>query len=768
MASLIPGYEYDIFISYRQKDNKHDGWVTEFVDNLKGELESTFKEDISIYFDENPHDGLLETHDVDASLKDKLKCLIFIPIISRTYCDPKSFAWEHEFKTFIELASKDQFGLKIRLLGGNIASRVLPVQIHDLNAEDRKVVEGELGGYLRAIEFIYKESGVNRPITPKDSEEKNTNKTNYRNQINKVANAIDEIISGLKAEPTITAKEKTPSAKEPVNEGKKEERKEQQVKPAKLNKRKLISGVAILAIIIIVVFAYPKIFKRDTLEKLRSSGEKISVAVMPFQNLTNDTLWNVWQDGIQVNLITSLTNSEELKVRQTESINNLIQVKGLTNYASITPSVASKISQKLEASLFIRGNITKEGTIIRINAQLINSKTEEVFKSFQIDGTTEKIMPTIDTLSCRIKDYLIISKLKKDLSLDFQQFASTNSPEAYRYFICGNNAYSKNDMSTAAKFFLHAIAIDSNFYFAALRLASAYWNLGLIDEGKKWCIKVYKKRDQMPMQIKLWTNSIYSLFFETPHETIKCLRQLQEIDDQSPLIYYSIGRAYIEDLYQYEKAIPEFEKALEIYNKWDSKPMWVFNYTWLGTAYHKAGLYKKEKELYKKAEQDFPDNLYLINRQAILSLNEGDTIAANKFIEKYKSILAENPTSEADINASIGLMYFEASYFDKSEQYLRQALSYEPNNPDRLNSLAWLLVDKDRNVHEGLELVDKALKLIPDSWQILDTKGWGLYKQGKYQEALKVIQRADSLKPIYSHGIFLHLEAAKKAVAGQK
>ena len=97
MSSLIKGYNYDIFISYRQKDNKHDGWVTEFVDNLKGELESTFKEDISVYFDINPHDGLLETHDVDESLKEKLKCLIFIPIISRTYCDPKAFAWENEF-----------------------------------------------------------------------------------------------------------------------------------------------------------------------------------------------------------------------------------------------------------------------------------------------------------------------------------------------------------------------------------------------------------------------------------------------------------------------------------------------------------------------------------------------------------------------------------------------------------------------------------------------------------------------------------------------
>jgi hypothetical protein len=30
MTSLIPGYEYDIFISHRQKDNKYDGWVTKY------------------------------------------------------------------------------------------------------------------------------------------------------------------------------------------------------------------------------------------------------------------------------------------------------------------------------------------------------------------------------------------------------------------------------------------------------------------------------------------------------------------------------------------------------------------------------------------------------------------------------------------------------------------------------------------------------------------------------------------------------------------
>ncbi len=97
MPSIIPGYEYDIFISYRKKDNKQDGWVTQFINSLKNEIEATFKEDISIYFDENPYDGLGDTHDVDDSLSKKLKCLIFIPIISKTYCDPNSFAWTNEF-----------------------------------------------------------------------------------------------------------------------------------------------------------------------------------------------------------------------------------------------------------------------------------------------------------------------------------------------------------------------------------------------------------------------------------------------------------------------------------------------------------------------------------------------------------------------------------------------------------------------------------------------------------------------------------------------
>jgi TolB-like protein len=203
MASLIQGYQYDIFISYRQKDNKYDGWVTEFVENLKKELEATFKEEVSVYFDINSDDGLLETHNVKASLKEKLKCLVFIPVISQTYCDPKSFAWQNEFCAFNSRAKSEKFGRDIRLSSGNVASRILPVKIHDLNEEDNKLLETELGGVLRSIEFIFKSPGVNRPLTPSDNPDKNQIHTFYRDQINKVANSIQDIIRGIKSIDTL-------------------------------------------------------------------------------------------------------------------------------------------------------------------------------------------------------------------------------------------------------------------------------------------------------------------------------------------------------------------------------------------------------------------------------------------------------------------------------------------------------------------------------------------------------------------------------------
>jgi tetratricopeptide (TPR) repeat protein len=369
-----------------------------------------------------------------------------------------------------------------------------------------------------------------------------------------------------------------------------------------------------------------------------------------------------------------------------------------------------------------------------------------------------------------VRDFLIISKLAEKVVPDYQYFASTNSPEAYNYFVYGQNAYRKGDNSTAVKMYSQAVARDTNFIYAITQLTLAYRNLGLFSESKEWCKRVYKKRDQMPMQQKIYTNWLYAFIFETPYDEIKYLRQFQEYDNQLPVIYLSLGRNYLW-LDQFDKAIFELEKAFELYNKSGSKPYYYGNYALLGTAYHKVRQYKKEKQLYKKAEQDFPDNPDIIYRQAILALAEGKSETANDYIEKYKSVLTENSATEARITSSLAEIYAEAEILDKAEEYYRQALSLEPENPLRINNLAYSLIDKDRNINEGLELVDKALELSPDNYVSLHGKGWGLFKQGKYEEALEILQKSWDLrreKAVYNHEAFLHLEEARKAVSSQK
>jgi tetratricopeptide (TPR) repeat protein len=550
-----------------------------------------------------------------------------------------------------------------------------------------------------------------------------------------------------------------------------EEAKNEESKVILVKRRIKISDIIIVAMaIVIVILLYPKVFNKDKFKDIKDADGRISIAVMPFQNMTNDTIWDVWQDGIQTNLIASLSNNpEELKVRQTESINYLLQSKSLTNYASITPSIASTISQKLDANVLIHGSINQGGSIVRINAQLIDSKTEQNFKSFQIDGPAETILQMIDSLSILVKNFLLISKLEKEVTPEFQQIlsATTSSPEAYKNFIDGTKAFMKSDFPAARNMFLKALTIDSNFVLVANQIAFTYGNQGFYDQARKWCLKAYEKRDQMTMQQKLLTDITYARYFETPYEEIKLLKQWLEFDDQATMQYWNIGDGY-RRLNQFDKAIPEYEKSLEIYKKWDSKPAWVYSYTVLGSAYHETHRYNDEKKLYKKAEQDFPDNPAIIYNEAVLSLTEGDTIEANKFIERYISILKENSANEATLNENLGWIYSDAALPDKAEEYLRQALSLEPENLGRLNNLAWFLIDKNRNINEGLKLVDKALVLIPDDYVYLDTKGWGLFKQDKYQEALEVLQKSWDLKPVYDHDIYLHLESAKKAVANQK
>jgi tetratricopeptide (TPR) repeat protein/TolB-like protein len=740
MAGLISGYEYDVFISYRQNDNKYDGWVTSFVHNLTLELEATIKDRISVYFDINPHDGLLETHSVDKSLEEKLKCLIFIPIISKTYCDISAFAWQHEFCAFNRISREDRFGRDIRLNSGNFASRILPVKIHDLENVDKLLLENALGGSLRSIDFIYKSAGVNRPLRAnEDHPHDNMNNTYYRDQINKVANSVDEIISALRCQSIMHAESLTTDTQISRDE-EKFENKQKSKKGSLLSKNKLLLTAIVLVSLISILLKlfYSTAVNKPDAKETSKPEERISITVMPFENLTNDSTLNYLTVGVQEGVVTYLSFfPEEFKVRSFELIRSTLKIENLNDYSSITPITGSRISKRLDADFFLLGDIYKNERTIRLNTLLINANTEEIIRSFFAEGDAEKIMITIDSLSIRVRDYLLVSKIDKETfhsepKESYKSSYLTSSPQAFRYHILGREALYNLDYSTALRMDSQAVALDSNFVAAIVTLCWEYYYSGNYKEAKKWLQKAYRKRDVMPLVQQIGLDYQYSGFFETPEEQIKHIRNLQQIEESNPNYYLLLGYLYI-DLFKFNEAIPELEKAQELYKKMEVMPNDLFYYYFLLRAYNKTGQQRKEKVVLQRAEKYFIKNPW-------------GTDSGDRF---YK----------------MALIYSEAGLFDKAEKCFNKGFSLNPGNQGIISTYAFSLIDNNLNVIRGLELVNSAIERDSSNGFLWDTKGWGLYRQHKYDESLKLLEKAYRLIPSYE--IQAHIDSVKAAIATQ-
>ena len=627
MASIIPGYEYDIFISYRQKDNKYDGWVTEFVENLKRELDATFKEDVSIYFDENPSDGLLEIHNVDKSLEAKLKSLIFIPVISQTYCDPKSFAWQNEFVAFNRLAAGDHLGRDIKLSSGNVCSRIIPVRIHDLDPSDLELFEKETGGRLRSIEFIYSASGVNRPLTPSDNPDKNLNRTFYRDQINKVANTVKEIIYSLhpdeskRATRTYQTREQADHTRvrNPiVPEG-----------PAR-NRRKwspaLILPLLAAALLLILLFIYPGWLSKSKTATSGGGTARIAIAIMPVTNLTGnpDLAWipmTIHDDIIgPLNTISGLIvrpkqstmqfgNSEE-SVRQIArklSVNHIVEssVKGTEDNLRVEIRLVEAFPEEryVWSSSFnlpwkeLAGMYPEILNHILEGIEVKPSSQEEAF----ISG--KKIVDPEIIKACARGEYYMSQLTPEgfEMGVKYLNDAIAIDPAnplpylklAIGYTEGGHAAGMGGEAANRAKAYaLKALELDSTLADAHVVLATRY----LYTEWDFAKAEYHLKR---AMELNHNSSTAYTHYgwFLTLSGNLdgatKAMRKAIEIDPTDPLMQGYLGWLYLW-MGHNEEAIPEADKTLQI------DPSYTMAYYVKGSALAEIGKYTEAIETHNK------------------------------------------------------------------------------------------------------------------------------------------------------------------------
>ena len=647
MSSIIDGYNYDIFISYRQKDNKHDGWVTEFVNHLNGELEATFKEDISIYFDENPSDGLLETHSVDKSLEDKLKCLIFIPVISQTYCDPTSFAWQHEFCVFNKLAKEDKLGRDIKLSSGNVTSRILPVKIHDLDPEDKTLLENELGGFIRGIEFIYKEPGVNRPLKPEDDEKKNLNNTIYRNQINKVANAVKEIIAAIKKH------------NQQVGDVPQEGVKAKPEKTKNLKTKIIVGSFILFALIVLGYLSIPKLNKpKEHLEN--------SIAVLPFINDSPDQENAYFINGIMEEVLNNLEKIKDFRVLSRTSTD---QYKGPDR-----PSIP-EIAKELGVNYIIEGSGQKYGKTFRLRVQLIKAKGKETHlwaESYEQEIKEPKDIFRIQSLIAQT----IATELKAVITPEEKQLiekAPTSSITAYDFYQRGREEHwkywSNNDnreaLERAEDLYYKTLQYDSTFAQSYTGLAWVYWDKhywgtffseSFLDSVLILADIALSYDDQLAEAYTC--KGAYYREMGNPDQAIEELDKAIKFNPNDWMTYSGKGELY--STYDLVKSIENYNKAISL-NRGEQLPDLLRS---ISGIYANAGFLEKYKYYFQEAFKLDGDSSLYYSRLANYEFLLCNFAKSNEFYQKAYQI----DTSYTDIQWSLGRNYM---FLDQHEEALK-------------------------------------------------------------------------------------------------
>ena len=133
----------------------------------------------------------------------------------------------------------------------------------------------------------------------------------------------------------------------------------------------------------------------------------------------------------------------------------------------------------------------------------------------------------------------------------------------------------------------------------------------------------------------------------------------------------------------------------------------------------------------------------------------GDTLRGlerfEEAINPYNDALAlvEEPDEQHwIIYFARGISHERTQQWEKAEADFRKALELKPEQPQVLNYLGYSFLEMQINLEEALDMIERAVTLRPDSGYIIDSLGWGLYRLGRYAEAVGHMEKAVELMPI--------------------
>jgi TolB-like protein/Flp pilus assembly protein TadD len=336
----------------------------------------------------------------------------------------------------------------------------------------------------------------------------------------------------------------------------------------------------------------------------RASARKIdkSIAVLPFQNLSDEKENAYFADGMQDDILTNLSKIGDLKVISRMSVMSY-RGEGVRN--------AREIGKALGVATLLEGSVRRVGNRVRVNVQLINANNDEHIWAEDYDRDLTDVFAIQTDLAQKIASALQ-AKLSPNEKARLDHRPTQNS-DAYLLFVqahdYANRAEMFHDTSLKAEpLFEQAIKLDPNF-------AAAFAGLSMVES---------------------W---VYHSFDPVPSRREKARLNAEEalrLQPDLPEAHLALGFSYYYGDRDYERALAEFDIARR------GLPNESQAYLAIGSIQRRQGKWAESNANLEKAAELDPKNINVLINLCFSYIAQRKFETADKFLDRA---IAASPQS---------------------------------------------------------------------------------------------------------------------------
>jgi len=385
-----------------------------------------------------------------------------------------------------------------------------------------------------------------------------------------------------------------------------------------------------------------------------------SIAVLPFENLSDDKENAYFADGIQDDVLTNLSKISDLKVISRTSVMQYRE----------KPTTVREIGKALGVSNILEGSVRRSGNKVRVNVQLIDANTDEHLWANDYDRDVTDVFAIQSDLAQDIAEALK-AKLSSDEKSQMTHKPTENG-EAYLAFVQAHNLQSAIEdfekLKQSEQLYERAIELDPKFALAIARYS----------ELESWIVN---DRENTPAR----------------REKARSLaeRALQ-LQPDLPEAHLALGFSYYYGDNNYDAALREFEIAQR------GLPNDAGVYLAIGAIQRRQGKWGESNANLEKAVNLNPKDSWPLQNLAFNYQMLRDFSKANETIDRA---VALNPTALDPLEVKSKLAIFEKGDFSVAEKAFAAAKTF-PMSSDQKARTAVARVDVfllERKYREALQ-----------------------------------------------------------------